>query len=36
MVSYGLATVLHNATIHLKVDLDEEQKQIQRVLLTCC
>jgi hypothetical protein len=33
MVCYGLATVLHNATIHLKVDLDEEQEQIHRLKL---
>ena len=29
----GLATTLHNATIHLKVDLDEEKQQIQRLKL---
>jgi len=29
----GLATTLYNATIHLKVDLDEEKQQIQRLKL---
>jgi hypothetical protein len=32
-VCYGVATVLHNATLYVRVDLDEERQELQRLQL---